>query len=89
MNKTKVKHIRLSESKLKMIMKNADKVNMNFSTYLRRKCLQDIPCGSELRNDVRSLTNEINHIGHNINKIVKNNNSGLYSEIDKMRFTNT
>lgn len=85
MNKTKVKHIRLSESELKMIMKNAEKVNMNFSAYVRRRCLQDIHCNPELRNAVHSLTNEVNSIGHNINQIVKNNNSGLYSEIDKVR----
>ena len=87
MNKTKVKHIRLSESELKKIMKNAEKVNMNFSAYVRRRCLQDIPCDPGLRNAVRSLTNEVNRIGHNINQIVKNNSSGLYSEIDKVRLT--
>lgn len=27
--------------------------------------------------------NEVNHIGTNINQIVHNNNSGLYSETDK------
>ena len=29
------------------------------------------------------LINEVNHIGTNINQIVHNNNSGLYSETDK------
>ena len=31
------------------------------------------------------LINEVNFIGHNINQIVRNNNSGLYLESDKTR----
>ena len=31
------------------------------------------------------LINEVNYIGHNINQIVRNNNSGLYLESDKIR----
>lgn len=32
---------------------------------------------------LRELINEVNHIGTNINQIVHNNNSGLYSDTDK------
>lgn len=39
----------------------------------------------ELLEALQNLTNEINHIGININQIVKNNNSGLYHESDKKR----
>lgn len=39
--------------------------------------------GREVRMQLRELTNEINKIGVNINQIVRNNNSHLYSDIDK------
>lgn len=34
---------------------------------------------------LRELINEVNHIGININQIVPNYNSGMYSEDDKER----
>lgn len=38
-----------------------------------------------IREEIQRLNNEINHIGVNINQIVHNNNSKLYSETDKHR----
>ena len=37
---------------------------------------------------LRELSYEINKIGVNINQIVKNNNSGLYSDDDKEELVN-
>lgn len=37
----------------------------------------------EIRILMKELINEINHIGVNINQVVRNNNSGIYSENDK------
>ena len=34
---------------------------------------------------MREFINEVNHIGTNINQIVHNHNSGIYSEDDKVR----
>ena len=39
----------------------------------------------KLRKLIMKLINEVNFIGHNINQIVRNNNSGLYLESDKTR----
>ena len=39
----------------------------------------------EIAESLQNLSNEINHIGININQVVKNNNSGLYHESDKKR----
>ena len=39
----------------------------------------------EIRVLLRELINEVNHIGTNINQIVHNHNSGIYSEADKER----
>ncbi len=42
------------------------------------------PRSRELELEVMRLRNEINKIGVNVNQIVKNNNSHMYSEDDKM-----
>lgn len=39
----------------------------------------------EIREELRRLNNEVNHIGVNINQIVHDYNSRLYSEEDKHR----
>ena len=39
----------------------------------------------EIRVLLRELINEVNHIGTNINQIVHNHNSGIYSAADKER----
>lgn len=55
------------------------------SQYLRQLITnrpRDYPM---IRQELMRLNNEINHIGVNINQIVHNNNSGLYSEEDKHR----
>lgn len=57
--------------------------DMDLSDYVRRAALEKTIVGSELRDGIRELTNEINKIGVNINQIAKNNNSHLYSIEDK------
>lgn len=84
-NKKYTKRVRLSEAECKTIMKKAKAQNRTFSSYIRYLAECEVPIDTELRKQLIKLTNEVNYIGHNINQIVKNNNSGLYSEIDKSR----
>ena len=68
-NKDITKRVRLTENECRKIMKEAKNKNMD----------------PEFIKAIYKLANEINYIGHNINQVVKNNNSKLYSEIDKAR----
>jgi hypothetical protein len=84
-NKDVTKRVRLTENECKKIMREAGKKNMNFSSYVRYATKLDKNMDPEFIKAIYKLANEINYIGHNINQVVKNNNSGLYSEIDKAR----
>ena len=84
-NKDITKRVRLTENECRKIMKEAKKTNMNFSTYVRYVAKLDKNMDPEFIKAIYKLANEINYIGHNINQVVKNNNSKLYSEIDKAR----
>ena len=66
-------------------MREAGKKNMNFSSYVRYATKLDKNMDPEFIKAIYKLANEINYIGRNINQVVKNNNSKLYSEIDKAR----
>ena len=69
------KEIRLSCEELEELNRKAKERGLSDSQYLRML----------ITNRPRDYPNEINHIGININQIVKNNNSGLYHESDKKR----
>ena len=58
---------------------------MNFSTYVRYAISNVKSPNPEMRKLILKLINEVNHIGNNINQIVRNNNSGLYLDSDKTR----
>lgn len=58
---------------------------MTESKYLRMMISQKLNDYPEIRGLLRELINEVNHIGTNINQIVHNHNSGVYSEDDKER----
>ena len=53
---------------------------MNFSAYVRFAVSNVKTTNPELRSMILKLINEVNYIGHNINQIVRNNNSGLYKD---------
>ena len=59
---------------------------MNESEYIRYMLLNqsEHPRSRELELEIMRLQNEINKIGVNINQIVKNNNSHIYSKNDKI-----
>ena len=78
-----VKKFRLSPEEAAELAEKAEKMNMTESKYLRIMISQKPTDYPEMRILLRELINEVNHIGTNINQIVHNNNSGLYSETDK------
>ena len=80
------KHFKLTEETAKLLAKRSRAENMNESEYIRYLILNqsEHPRSRELEVEVMRLRNEINKIGVNINQIVKNNNSHIYNEGDKM-----
>lgn len=79
------KEIRLSGAELEELQKQAAEMNITESRFLRMLITnrpRDYPA---IRAELQRLNNEINHIGVNINQIVHNNNSRLYSREDKHR----
>lgn len=78
-----VKKFRLSPEVAAELAEKAEKMNMTESECLRFMIPQKPTDYLEMRILLRELINEVNHIGTNINQIVHNNNSGLYSETDK------
>ena len=80
------KHFKLTEETAKLLAERSKAENMNESEYIRYMLLNqsEHPRSKELELEVMRLRNEINKIGVNINQIVKNNNSHIYSEGDKI-----
>lgn len=80
------KHFKLTEETANLLAECSKAENMNESEYIRYLLLNqsEHPRSRELELEVMRLRNEINKIGVNINQIVKNNNSHIYSEDDKM-----
>lgn len=80
------KHFKLTEETAKLLAERSKAENMNESEYIRYLILNqsEHPRSRELEVEIMRLRNEINKIGVNINQIVKNNNSLLYNESDKM-----
>lgn len=80
------KHFKLTEETAKLLAERSKAKNMNESEYIRYLLLNqsENPRSKELELEVMHLRNEINKIGLNVNQIVKNNNSHLYRESDKI-----
>ena len=80
------KHFKLTEETAKLLVERSKAENMNESEYIRYLLLNqsEHPRSRELEVELMRLRNEINKIGGNINQIVKNNNSHLYRESDKI-----
>lgn len=79
------KIIRFSNKEYRLIMERASENEMNLSAYLRFAGMNTKATDPKMRQVIIKLINEVNYIGHNINQIVRNNNSGLYYESDKTR----
>ena len=80
------KHFKLTEETAKILEERSKAENMNESEYIRYLLLNqsEHPRSRELELEIMRLRNEINKIGLNINQIVKNNNSHIYNEDDKI-----
>ncbi|MDU4972609.1 MAG: plasmid mobilization relaxosome protein MobC [Hungatella hathewayi] len=79
------KEIRLSPEELEELRRKAEEQGLKESQYMRMLITNRPRDYPDLLEVMQSLTNEVNHIGININQITKNNNSGLYHESDKKR----
>ena len=85
--KDTVIRLRVDQAEYEIIQKNVKKSKKKFSEYAREMLTEKevkTPEGKEL---ISKLITEINYIGHNINQIVKNHNSGLYKKSDKERLS--
>ena len=79
------KEIRLSATEQEKLRKGAAEMGVTESRFLRMLLTERPRDHPEIRGELRKLSNEINHIGVNINQIVHNHNSRLYSDEDKHR----
>ena len=77
------KTLRLVKEDSDLLYEKAKQAGMNENEYLRvliREKPADMP---EIRGLMKSLINEVNHIGVNINQIVHHHNYELYSKADR------
>lgn len=79
------KTLRLMPEEAKMLADKAKDASMSEADYIRLLIRQKPNDYPEIRKLLKSLINEVNRIGININQIVFNNNLELYSEDDKNR----
>ena len=82
---TELKTLRLTPEENKLLKVRCEAFHMKEAEYFRFLLSQKPSDYPEIRVLIKSLINEVNHIGRNINQIVHNNNSELYSEADKQR----
>lgn len=81
------KHFKLTEETAKLLAERSKAENMNESEYIRFLLLNqpENPRSRELELEIMRLRNEINKIGVNVNQLVKNYNSHVYKEEDKLQ----
>ena len=78
---------RISETERAELCRQAKAGGMSESAYLRWLLSQKPKDYPQIRQLLKSLINEVNHIGVNINQIVKSYNSGFYRQEDKELLT--
>lgn len=74
---------RVTKEEKKKLQEMAKEYGVTESEFLRRQIRQRPSDYPEIKILMGHLINEINHIGVNINQIVKRNNAGFYDEGDK------
>ena len=84
-NITVKKLIGMTKNDAARLKEKAKEAGMNETEYIRFLIWQQPNDYPEIRILLGRLINEINHIGVNINQIVKRHNSGEYQEGDKVR----
>jgi len=73
----------MTEKDALRLKEKAKEAGMNESEYLRLMIWQQPNDYPEIKLLLGRLINEVNHVGVNINQIVKRHNSGEYQEGDK------
>lgn len=79
------KAYRLTEEQNAELQEKVAELGMTESEFIRLLITQRPKDYPEIRQMLNGLINEVNRIGVNINEIVHNNNSVLYSDSDKTR----
>jgi len=80
-----LKAYRLTEEQNAELQEKVGELGMTESEFIRLLITQRPKDYPEIRQMLNGLINEVNRIGVNINEIVHNNNSVLYSDSDKTR----
>ena len=79
------KTLRLVKEDSDLLYEKAKQTGMNENEYLRvliREKPADMP---EIRGLMKSLINEVNHIGVNVNQIARNSNAGYFGSADRQQ----
>ena len=80
-----MKTLRLTPKEAKMLAEKAKGMEMNEASYLRLLISQKPDDYPEIRELLKQLVNEVNHIGVNFNQIVHHHNYELYSKEDRVQ----
>lgn len=79
------KAYRLTKEQDEELKRKVEELGMTESEFIRLLITQKPKDYPEIRQMLTGLIGEVNRIGVNINEIVHNNNSMLYSDSDKSR----
>ena len=79
------KTLRLTPAESRLLSEKAEAFHMNEAEYLRLLISQTPNDYPEIRQELKQLINEVNHIGVNINQIVHHQNYELYSKEDRQQ----
>lgn len=79
------KTLRLTPAESRLLSEKAEAFHMNEAEYLRLLISQTPNDYPEIRQGLKQLINEVNHIGVNINQIVHHHNYELYSKEDRQQ----
>ena len=79
------KAYRLTKEQDEELKRKVEELGMTESEFIRLLITQKPKDYPEIRKMLTGLIGEVNRIGVNINEIVHNNNSMLYSDSDKSR----
>lgn len=80
-----LKTLRLTNEEEKLLKQQCELLNMKEAEYFRFLLSQKPKDYPEIRILLKDLINEVNHVGTNINQVVKGFNAGMYSLEDKQQ----
>ena len=80
-----MKTLRLTKEDAVHLKERAEDAGMKEAEYIRYVLRMKPNSYPEIRQLLKTLINEVNHIGVNINQIAKNSNAGYFSSTDKQQ----